>query len=90
MMAAAGMRDAGNFPSAYDSGAKFSDAEMSKNLDDRRGQDDMGQLASSIEATLKGQKARSDTPGDVAYDTMTKRRQGAATPRHSERSATPR
>lgn len=81
LMAAAHMQDLGKI-SAYEPDAKFSDEELSKNLEDRRGETDMDRLARSIETTLAQRKAQTTTEGDVGYDT--------ATPRSGMTGRTPR
>ncbi len=67
--------------SAYDPTSTFSDAEMSRNVEDRRGQTDMDRLSDAIETTFAARKRQSTTEGDVAYDT--------ATPRGATATSTP-
>jgi hypothetical protein len=64
LMAAAGMQQR-----AYEADATFSNAEMSKNLEDRRSWGDMENLAASIGVALAAQQRQSKTP--PGYDTAT-------------------
>ncbi len=94
LMAAAHMQSIGKFDpftgSAYAAESKFSDAEMSKNLEDRRGDDpylthkeELERLAKSVDSTVK---SASNTPTDLSLE----ERSMTATARGSARTTTPR
>ncbi len=75
LMAAAHMQSIGKFDpftgSAYEAESKFSDAEMSKNLEDRRSFGDMENLATTMGMREDLLKRQGKTDPDIPYDTTT-------------------